>query len=114
MIRLPPRSTRTDTLFPFTTLFRSAGPDHFDQRVVRRLRRHGVRRRARAEDRPEQQAEHQQTDEGDDGQQDMMTQPIGLMAEHARLPLEVPACIDRAEEHTSELQSLMSHPYAVL
>src|SRR3546814_17780871 len=24
MIRLPPRSTRTDTLFPFTTLFRSA------------------------------------------------------------------------------------------
>src|SRR3546814_1312448 len=27
MIRLPPRSTRTDTLFPFTTLFRSALPD---------------------------------------------------------------------------------------
>src|SRR3546814_2808013 len=26
MIRLPPRSTRTDTLFPYTTLFRSAGP----------------------------------------------------------------------------------------
>src|SRR3546814_20789409 len=24
MIRLPPRSTRTDTLFPYTTLFRSA------------------------------------------------------------------------------------------
>src|SRR3546814_11252738 len=31
MIRLPPRSTRTDTLFPYTTLFRSAviGADHF-------------------------------------------------------------------------------------
>src|SRR3546814_10616773 len=29
MIRRPPRSTRTDTLFPYTTLFRSAG------RVVR-------------------------------------------------------------------------------
>src|SRR3546814_16079413 len=27
MIRRPPRSTRTDTLFPFTTLFRSAGRD---------------------------------------------------------------------------------------
>src|SRR3546814_3923979 len=27
MIRRPPRSTRTDTLFPYTTLFRS-GPDH--------------------------------------------------------------------------------------
>src|SRR3546814_1830300 len=27
MIRRPPRSTRTDTLFPYTTLFRSPGPD---------------------------------------------------------------------------------------
>src|SRR3546814_16016062 len=26
MIRRPPRSTRTDTLFPYTTLFRSDGP----------------------------------------------------------------------------------------
>src|SRR3546814_14455864 len=33
MIRRPPRSTRTDTLFPYTTLFRSrAGPpDHLNQ-----------------------------------------------------------------------------------
>src|SRR3546814_20446903 len=31
MIRLPPRSTRTDTLFPYTTRFRSqAMPDQFD------------------------------------------------------------------------------------
>src|SRR3546814_8264921 len=28
MIRRPPRSTRTDTLFPYTTLFRSKHPDH--------------------------------------------------------------------------------------
>src|SRR3546814_18701564 len=27
MIRRPPRSTRTDTLFPYTTLFRSHAPD---------------------------------------------------------------------------------------
>src|SRR3546814_8066082 len=27
MIRRPPRSTRTDTLFPYTTLFRSIAPD---------------------------------------------------------------------------------------
>src|SRR3546814_6981841 len=27
MIRRPPRSTRTDTLFPYTTLFRSSRPD---------------------------------------------------------------------------------------
>src|SRR3546814_1766611 len=29
MIRRPPRSTRTDTLFPYTTLFRSAPPGRF-------------------------------------------------------------------------------------
>src|SRR3546814_4340493 len=28
MVRRPPRSTRTDTLFPYTTLFRSLHPDH--------------------------------------------------------------------------------------
>src|SRR3546814_3812773 len=28
MIRRPPRSTRTDTLFPYTTLFRSTAPNH--------------------------------------------------------------------------------------
>src|SRR3546814_10338526 len=28
MIRRPPRSTRTDTLFPYTTLFRSGGPQN--------------------------------------------------------------------------------------
>src|SRR3546814_3570578 len=33
MRRRPPRSTRTDTLFPYTTLFRSPfGPDRLDQR----------------------------------------------------------------------------------
>src|SRR3546814_5280989 len=31
MIRLPPRSTRTDTLFPYTTLFRSAEAWHMPQ-----------------------------------------------------------------------------------
>src|SRR3546814_12975400 len=31
MIRRPPRSTRTDTLFPYTTLFRSAGPGAADR-----------------------------------------------------------------------------------
>src|SRR3546814_8848069 len=36
MIRRPPRSTRTDTLFPYTTLFRS-GVDRFQSRNVRRV-----------------------------------------------------------------------------
>src|SRR3546814_12044054 len=42
MIRLPPRSTRTATLFPYTTLFRSAGAVEFELRereVAARARR---------------------------------------------------------------------------
>src|SRR3546814_3087034 len=34
MIRLPPRSTRTYTLFPYTTLFRSSGSFAFDLQVT--------------------------------------------------------------------------------
>src|SRR3546814_3771840 len=34
MIRRPPRSTRTDTLFPYTTLFRSAQPVAVKQQLV--------------------------------------------------------------------------------
>src|SRR3546814_20447750 len=38
MIRRPPRSTRTDTLFPYTTLFRShLGPDPGPEHTPRRL-----------------------------------------------------------------------------
>src|SRR3546814_11308964 len=64
MIRRPPRSTRTDTLFPYTTLFRSRelrapkrhhhGPAgsrvaerHTDHRVGPRLRRTGDRKSTR-------------------------------------------------------------------
>src|SRR3546814_11669525 len=53
MIRRPPRPTRTDTLFPYTTLFRSPGPEWragLASAVARRvlrcgipLRRHGSR-----------------------------------------------------------------------
>src|SRR3546814_6213944 len=38
MIRRPPRSTRTDTLFPYTTLFRSTG------RLLQRVVAYGLRR----------------------------------------------------------------------
>src|SRR3546814_7079818 len=34
MIRLPPRSTRTDTLFPYTTLFRSQDVDKWDADIA--------------------------------------------------------------------------------
>src|SRR3546814_7140419 len=39
MIRRPPRSTRTDTLFPYTTLFRSRRPSRPISRPVRQDRR---------------------------------------------------------------------------
>src|SRR3546814_15351115 len=35
MLRLPPRSTRTDTLFPYTTLFRSLRPGEPPRRLAR-------------------------------------------------------------------------------
>src|SRR3546814_15753799 len=44
MIRRPPRSTRTDTLFPYTTLFRSEQDPLVVDRA--RVRRHGTRRQA--------------------------------------------------------------------
>src|SRR3546814_6661491 len=37
MIRRPPRSTRTDTLFPYTTLFRSPRQPFVDQRAELRI-----------------------------------------------------------------------------
>src|SRR3546814_18602542 len=44
MVRRPPRSTRTDTLFPYTTLFRSqpAEPDDGDRGGERTDRDHGA------------------------------------------------------------------------
>src|SRR3546814_1081765 len=47
MIRRPPRSTRTDTLFPYTTLFRSAarGGGRRSHRRRTRLQRRGPRDR---------------------------------------------------------------------
>src|SRR3546814_12204961 len=48
MIRRPPRSTRTDTLFPYTTLFRSQPDDpRMLQALYETLRRSGDRDQAR-------------------------------------------------------------------
>src|SRR3546814_10091887 len=97
MIRRPPRSTRTDTLFPYTTLFRS-------NRLLRQpfldLAGHGGSRRAPG-DRPR----------GRYGRR------LGLSrtARAHRPPCRghrLPPPL-RSEEHTSELQSLMRISYAV-
>src|SRR3546814_4159021 len=88
MIRRPPRSTRTDTLFPYTTLFRSAGwawplwrADPRGDRTPNSPR-HRLRGHRRVDP-----AEGRNRSEG---------------------PAE-----SRSEEHTSELQSLMRISYAV-
>src|SRR3546814_7435947 len=83
MVRRPPRSTRTDTLFPYTTLFRSAGED---QRGV-------VPRGRRAADRLDSTLVKNFV-------------PFGRWIGTGQRA-------HRSEEHTSELQSLMRISYAV-
>src|SRR3546814_6646010 len=102
MIRRPPRSTRTDTLFPYTTLFRSALASRrrriYRQQIDGRSRVRGGRQR-------EQRALHPALD------------PHRLGRLHPRnrsrsRSIRLPQC-PRSEEHTSELQSLMRISYAV-
>src|SRR3546814_3686014 len=91
MIRRPPRSTRTDTLFPYTTLFRSAG-----DKLRTAVNRDDLQR---SKTPPSATAE-------------MFLRTGGGARERAgdlRRILE----IARSEEHTSELQSLMRSSYAV-
>src|SRR3546814_6546050 len=100
MIRPPPRSTRTDTLFPYTTLFRSALPG----RQLRPLRKRAHPRRRRLLDRGTLQA-------------GLGAQPIHQPFDHAGIAgAEEPEMHEsrkRSEEHTSELQSLLRISYAV-
>src|SRR3546814_2464939 len=85
MIRRPPRSTRTDTLFPYTTLFRSRLPDLIIVGDIARIdRRAGCAHRG-----------------------------AELVGERFDERLEILARLQRSEEHTSELQSLMRISYAV-
>src|SRR3546814_8175056 len=88
MIRRPPRSTRTDTLFPYTTLFRStphrprleAPHDRYRSRHIAGRSVPGVRR---------------------------------VVSARRRGALSAGRRLRRSEEHTSELQSLMRISYAV-
>src|SRR3546814_3574935 len=93
MIRRPPRSTRTDTLFPYTTLFRSAR--RLIAGLVQRLR-HG---------------EHGEHIAHDDIFVDRL-EPSVVRAD-AEVEGAVEGGLERSEEHTSELQSLMRISYAV-
>src|SRR3546814_6564463 len=91
MIRRPPRSTRTDTLFPYTTLFRSRKLHQFAAVLWLGLRPDRLHRL--------DPLAHQLEARGEDG----------AVILHLVL---VPAPT-RSEEHTSELQSLMRISYAV-
>src|SRR3546814_4816677 len=106
MIRRPPRSTRTDTLFPYTTLFRSAEHRGFaaigipivddparivriDRRIVHAIDPAAVTAMPAA-----------------DAEADLVL--------HDRAAHTIPMiALLRSEEHTSELQSLMRISYAV-
>src|SRR3546814_7842493 len=104
MIRRPPRSTRTDTLFPYTTLFRST--DHDGRRELRRqwsdLPRAGTSARQWFPQLPDPPRSHCVRDR--------------IKAIPLAIDREIPAREQdqsRSEEHTSELQSLMRISYAV-
>src|SRR3546814_10015711 len=120
MIRRPPRSTRTDALFPYTTLFRSEQPDREDQpeqrqRVDREAGdiedREGAEQHHRHRDRGDQRrAPALQKDEhDDDDEQDRLEQRLLHLAD--RQFDEIGRIIDR--KSTRELQSIMRISYAV-
>src|SRR3546814_4429361 len=90
MIRRPPRSTRTDTLFPYTTLFRSTWEKMNHERpgaVKGWTIEHAFVVRPEQLDR--------------------------IKALGAVLSVQAHLFVARSEEHTSELQSLMRISYAV-
>src|SRR3546814_3651737 len=118
MIRRPPRSTRTDTLFPYTTLFRSrlakCGVRH--PSLIGALHRHSRLRR-----RPlDVAARRQMFEERRLPRPSEQFAPASPPSGHRPRPSPRRSgawCIFtisvRSEEHTSELQSLMRISYAV-
>src|SRR3546814_5231710 len=132
MIRLPPRSTLTDTLFPYTTLFRSLG--------VRLLIASAVPPDAAVETSGEPGAPMVKPGCGQSisnrsclacNSRDTKMRPLSPLrigGMETRIPSRVPSRLircsgpprngvrvppKRSEEHTSELQSLMRNSYAV-
>src|SRR3546814_5832240 len=106
MMRPPPRSTRTDTLFPYTTLFRSI--------VAMVMRETGLL------DEPTSPARYADTETNRKPATIMMI-VIGMLTIHwstmawysSPSGTTNATSATRSEEHTSELQSLMRISYAV-
>src|SRR3546814_3072180 len=93
MIRRPPRSTRTDTLFPYTTLCRSPLSNRPRRGRTGGRRQGGQRRRA--------------------GGRRASGRRGGRRGGPQVTPPRPPRAPARSEEHTPELQSLMRISYAV-
>src|SRR3546814_6892084 len=94
MIRLPPRSTRTDTLFPYTTLFRSS------KTLSRELAPDGITVNNVLPGYTRTQRLEQILDD--------RSASTGKSRDAIAATM-----LSRSEEHTSELQSLMRISYAV-
>src|SRR3546814_6506453 len=104
MMRRPPRSTRTDTLCPYTTLFRSAAASlerpELDSRARSRRAKIGRVQWIADQERDQRGLPRFQIFDGG----------TGRAAGAAYRDLGI---LERSEEHTSELQSLMRNSYAV-
>src|SRR3546814_10012170 len=102
MIRRPPRSTRTDTLFPYTTLFRSKPRDEWRPGMTM-----------------EKIIEELDSKLKIPGLANVFVQPIRNRIDMLATGIKTPVGVKisgpdlRSEEHTSELQSLMRISYAV-
>src|SRR3546814_4918305 len=125
-MRQPPGSTRTDPLFPYTTLFRSRVVHRVDAGVVGLEFDHAVRLPDRGLALLAQLALHRP----DERREDVQDQRPALGNQFRELRVDAGIHHDwpdphrltlgadavgglRSEEHTSELQSLMSNSYAV-
>src|SRR3546814_4103605 len=97
MIRRPPRSTRTDTLFPYTTLVRSGAVAHHSS--IMKSFHDCTQSRASSLSSPIRKLVPAKR--GNDGKHRAAWLPSRSMS------------MSRSEEHTSELQSLMRISYAV-
>src|SRR3546814_1102122 len=123
MLRRPPLSPRTDTLFPYTTLFRSGGwtrvrPENEATSTANRAAVLKVST-AWACCRQRQRTCGQRAAHGGDRPLGIGNAPAPRSAKKkspdvgARMGCGLLVVVERSEEHTSELQSLMRISYAV-
>src|SRR3546814_14763958 len=106
MIRRPPRTTRTDTLFPYTTLFRSR---HDDPKCSQPYQHH-LREFADTEPSNKERKQANCSDgatKRNDGMRDLFQKWNVPNDDTNRNANHNSADESRSEEHTSELQSIM-------